>query len=218
MVSKIFFPAAIDLSKQPVLVIGCGKVGLRKLKKLIELGIPHIDAMALNFEKETREFLRKKGINYSKEKFRPSTVYSYNIFFDTTGDPEVMDILEMDAIPIGKLVNCASEPERGNFYLPSLLKSDKTMVTFSTDGKAPFIAKYLKDEISSITEKADALIDKAEEFRRIVIKRHKDDITKQALFDTFIDLNLNNGTKIIDKQVEKEYYSIIKETEEKINA
>ena len=138
----------LDLSGRRVLVVGGGRIALRKIRNLLPAGAeiavvaPQIDSgiEALAAERpELRLFRRPYG---------SADLDGVSLAFVCTDKPAVNGRAVRDARARGVLVNNACDYRDGDFIVPARLDfGERIAVTVSTEGRAPALAKRLKQEI-----------------------------------------------------------------------
>ena len=140
-----FFPLFIDLDDFPCLVVGGGKVALRKVNILKEYGAK-VTVVAPVTEPDLENM---EGIEIRKRKFRAEDLVGMRIVFVATSDEEcnryVAELCKEKKIP----VNVADVPEECDFFFPALVHRGDVVVGISTGGKSPAAAKKIKERIDS---------------------------------------------------------------------
>lgn len=138
------YPIIFDLTDRLCVVVGAGRVGCRKARGLLNAGarvrmVSTKSPTDANLEKQTE--LRIK-------KFEPSDLDNAVLAFAATGagptNGEVCAAAKARGIPI----NSASSPVDGNFCLPATLQRGDLLLTVSTCGRSPALAKVLRDRLA----------------------------------------------------------------------
>jgi precorrin-2 dehydrogenase/sirohydrochlorin ferrochelatase len=135
----------LDLRDRKVLLIGCGKVGARKLSYL--LGTGAILTVVEPYPSDSLLCLRDAGELSLKSEFKESMLASSPIVFIATDEENSKEILELirrrkDAGDgdFSPWVNVAYDPSLGNFSLPAVAEEGLMRLTVSTDGVSPALA------------------------------------------------------------------------------
>jgi len=123
------FPVNLNLVGRPVLVVGGGRIALRKVQQLLAAGgdvtviAPHIvdDFASLPVTCVQREYASGDAA-----KFR--------LVITATGNTEVDQFIYDECEEAGVWVNSADDPDRCAFTLPATLRRGSLMVTVSTGG------------------------------------------------------------------------------------
>ena len=168
------FSIELNLEGRNVLVVGGGSIALRKVKTLLPTGA-RITVVAPQFDPEF-EFLRRKNEasplqtkderisqeNDSSEVYFGSSIVLKNRPYETldlrgifmvficTDQPAVNAQVSNDARARRILVNNACDYLDGDFIVPARMDfGENIAVTVSTQGRAPSLAKKLKQKIQS---------------------------------------------------------------------
>ena len=138
----------LDLSGRRVLVVGGGRIALRKVRNLLPAGAeiavvaPQIDSgiEALAAERPELRLFRRP--------YESADLDGVSLAFVCTDKPAVNGRAVRDARARGVLVNNACDYRDGDFIVPARLDfGERIAVTVSTEGRAPALAKRLKQEI-----------------------------------------------------------------------
>jgi precorrin-2 dehydrogenase/sirohydrochlorin ferrochelatase len=130
----------LDLTGSKALVLGCGKVGLRKLSRLLGTGA-EITAVE---PRPSPELLRleRAGAITLLESFSPELLEGARLVFAASGEGVPREVLE--AARAGRiLLNSADEPGLGTFALPAVAEDGALTVSVSTGGAFPALSAVL---------------------------------------------------------------------------
>ena len=158
------FPVNLNLVGRPVLVVGGGRIALRKVQQLLAAGgdvtviAPHIvdDFAALPVTCVQREY-------------QAGDAAKFRLVITATGNTEVDQFIYDECEATGVWVNSADDPDRCAFTLPATLRRGSLMVTVSTGGASPALASWLRShlELAIVPEFADVVSRLAIERARI---------------------------------------------------
>ena len=148
-----FFPVSIDLNNKNVLVIGAGKIALRKIETLLNYNC--------NINVITKEILEKKFLELEKnnkikifknQEFEEK--FLENIFLVITAtDNEILN-KEISQLCMSKniLVNNVTSKDDMNVRFMSIYEKDDIQIAISANGN-PKKAVEIKNKIKDIFEK-----------------------------------------------------------------
>ena len=148
-----FFPVSIDLNNKNVLVIGAGKIALRKIETLLNYNC--------NINVITKEILEEKFLELEKnnkikifknQEFEEK--FLENIFLViTTTDNEILN-KEISQLCMSKniLVNNVTSKDDMNVRFMSIYEKDDIQIAISANGN-PKKAVEIKNKIKDIFEK-----------------------------------------------------------------
>ncbi|MEM3723185.1 MAG: bifunctional precorrin-2 dehydrogenase/sirohydrochlorin ferrochelatase [Candidatus Hadarchaeales archaeon] len=136
----MFLPLYVDLHGKRVLVIGLGKVGKRRARKLSDAGaeVTAIDQKKANV----------KGIKFIRKKLTPESLPLFRGYFlvvASTDNTELNEAIAKKAMREGCLVNRADLHDGGDVIFPATVKVGEGVLSFSTFGKNPKISKRVKE-------------------------------------------------------------------------
>ena len=168
--SKLF-AVEMNLEGRNVLVVGGGRIALRKVKTLLPTGA-RITVVAPQFDPEFLQLAQSVSAQSSlsslvlKERpYETLDLRSASLVFICTDQPTVNAQVSNDARARRILVNNACDYLDGDFIVPARMDFGQNIaVTVSTQGKSPSLAKKLKQKIQ--TDWAEELKQMEEEFRR----------------------------------------------------
>ena len=139
------YPVYLDLENQPVLVVGGGKVALRKTTGLVAVGA-RVTVVApewlAEFERLTVRLVRRR--------FRATDLAGARLVFAATDDRRVNQKIGAAAKARGIWVNVADAAEECGFIVPARMERDGVQVAVSTGGVNPKLSAALRRKLESI--------------------------------------------------------------------
>ena len=176
------FSIELNLEGRNVLVVGGGRIALRKVKTLIPTGA-HITVVAPQFDPEFHALCRHSerseesscfsnsatveptSITLKQRPYEPLDLRCVFMVFICTDQPAVNAQVSNDARARRILVNNACDYLDGDFIVPARMDfGENIAVTVSTQGRAPSLAKKLKQKIQ--TEWAEDLVQIEKDFKK----------------------------------------------------
>ncbi len=140
------FSIELNLEGRNVLVVGGGRIAFRKVKTLLPTGA-RITVVAPQFDPEF-ESLDKKAVLLRNRPYEPLDLRGVFMVFICTDQPAVNAQVSNDARARRILVNNACDYLDGDFIVPARMDfGENIAVTVSTQGRAPSLAKKLKQKI-----------------------------------------------------------------------
>ena len=156
-----FFSIELNLEGKNVLVVGGGRIALRKVKTLLPTGA-RITVVAPQFDPEfeslqsadkVAELSRRAesaSITLKTRPYEPLDLRGIFMVFICTDQPTVNAQVSNDAHARRILVNNACDYLDGDFIVPARMDfGENIAVTVSTQGRAPSLAKKLKQKIQA---------------------------------------------------------------------
>ena len=168
------FSIELNLEGRNVLVVGGGSIALRKVKTLLPTGA-RITVVAPQFDPEFEDLRRKNeappfvtrhsSLVLIKRPYESLDLRGIFMVFICTDQPAVNALVSNDARARRILVNNACDYRDGDFIVPARMDfGENIAVTVSTQGRAPSLAKKLKQKIQ--TEWAEGLTQVEREFQK----------------------------------------------------
>lgn len=133
------YPVNLVLEGRRVLVVGGGRVAAQKVPELVRCG-----AVVYVVAPEVRDDVAEAVAAVERRPYRSGDVEGCFLVVTTTDDPATNRQVHDDAEAAGVLVNSADDPDNCSFTLPSRVRQGPLLVTFSTAGRSPAIATWLR--------------------------------------------------------------------------
>lgn len=137
-----YFPMFVNLKNQKCLVVGGGRVALRKVETLRDFGaLVTVAAPGI-----LPELLDMEGVRSLQREFEVSDLEGTVLVVAATGDARLNHRIAEECRRRGIPVNAVDQVEDCSFIFPAYLKQGEVVAAFSSGGKSPVIAQYLKKE------------------------------------------------------------------------
>ncbi len=140
----------------------------RRVNKLLRAGA-RVDVVSMDFTRGLKK-IRNPGLRLITEDLRQG-VYDlapYDLVFIATSDKELNNMLEAAARGEGKLVNRADGV--ADFIVPATIEGDGVLISISTMGRSPEMARHIKKLVKKALRKEDLLFVELQECVRSVAK------------------------------------------------
>ena len=207
--NSVFFPILINLRKYPCLVIGGGNVAFRKVTNLLNFKIK-ATVVAPIFCKQLIDLSKKNKIKIIKKSYQKDLLKNFEIVFCATDNPQTNQTVSKDCKKENKLLNVADVPELCDFILPAVVKRGDLTISVSSQGRAPFFAKEIKNKIDHIFPSYyEDIIDLAGNFRSIILsnKKYNSLKIKEKVFEKFFMIDWKKVLNNEGKKKANEYMS-----------
>lgn len=132
------FPISLDLKGKLVLMVGAGRVGKRKLAKLIAAGA-RLRLIEPQPDAEIRHLAESGHIELFND-FHPEQLEGVSLLFAATDRPEYNQAIAEEAKSKGVWCNIADAPELSDFALPAVATQGCFQLTVATGGASPALA------------------------------------------------------------------------------
>lgn len=138
-----YFPMFVQLKNKKCLVIGGGRIALRKIEVLKDFEAD-VTVIAPEMIPQIRQIdkIRRIFRTFMEKDFK-----DVNLVVAATDDQkvnsEISQICRQQKIP----VNAVDQKEDCSFIFPSYVKEGEVVAAFSSGGQSPLITQYLKEKI-----------------------------------------------------------------------
>jgi len=139
----MYYPLFLNLTGQPAVVIGGGKVAARKIRSLRQAGA----TVTVISPQIVAAIRRMKNVRWIARRYRHGDLRGARLVVAATNDLAVNRQVCAEAKRRRLLVNCAAPPDAGNFIVPSVLRRDGITIAISTGGTDPSRAKALRKQL-----------------------------------------------------------------------
>jgi len=136
------YPIFLDLKERPVLVVGGGRVALRKTKGLVEAGA-RVTVVSPEFQPEFEQL----AVRLVRRKFRARDISGCVLVFAATNDRLANHRIGVVAKGKGVFANIADSPEECDFLVPARVQHGRIQIAVSTGGENPRLAADLRREL-----------------------------------------------------------------------
>jgi len=133
------FPVNLNLTGRPVLLVGGGRIALRKSQQLLAC-----DAQLTVVAPEVVAEFRQLPVTIEQRRYAAGDCAGYRLVVTATGDTTVDQQIFDEAEALGIWVNSADDPARCSFTLPAVVRRGNLLITTSTGGSSPALSSWLR--------------------------------------------------------------------------
>jgi precorrin-2 dehydrogenase/sirohydrochlorin ferrochelatase len=210
---SVFFPILINLQKFPCLVVGGGEVALRKVEVLLKYN-SQITILSPKVCKPLDALIKQHNITIIKHKYSREYLKDFKVVISATDVREVNKVVHNDCKKVGILLNVVDTPDLCDFILPATVKRDDLTISISSQGKAPFLAKDIKQRLEHIySDVYSDITELAGKFRTTILNSNKFDSqkSKTSAFNKFLTIDWKRILRAEGKsKAQKELNKILK--------
>jgi len=201
-----YFPIYIDLKDKKCVVVGGGRIALRKIEILHQFGAkiiviaPYICATIYKME--------SNSITLVKRDFYDSDICDVELVVAATDDKDLNSHISNICRKRDLLVNVVDVKEECSFIFPAILKKGELVISVSTGGSSPAMAHKIRKDIESvIPDYYSSLIELLGEHRDIVKSEIHSQELRKKMYNEIIEMieinqevmSLDTINKVIDK-------------------
>ena len=193
-----FFPFFIDISGRNILIVGGGKVALRKAEKLLPFGAD-IAAVSPAF---CEGFAALDGVFLCCRKFADSDIDGAFAVIAATDDRALNSHIYELCTRRNILVNTVDDPENCGFYFPALVQSGNVTCGISTGGASPIFARYIKEKAAGALDgKTLAAGEILARYRPVIKRRFDTEEQRKSAAEKLLELCTDSGELPTDNEI-----------------
>ncbi|MFH1624175.1 MAG: bifunctional precorrin-2 dehydrogenase/sirohydrochlorin ferrochelatase [Pseudomonadota bacterium] len=141
-----YYPINLDITDKRCVVLGGGAVAERKVESLLKCrGAVTVISPVLT--PRLKDLLSRGRIQHVGRNYQRGDLDGAFLVFGATNDSAVNAEASEEAHKKGTLVNIVDTPKRCNFIVPSVVDRADLVMTISTSGKSPALAKKIRKEL-----------------------------------------------------------------------
>ncbi|MEM0551854.1 MULTISPECIES: siroheme synthase CysG [Aeromonas] len=144
-----YLPIFCRLDNKPVLLVGGGEVAERKARLLLDAGA-HLTVVAPELDPELAELAANGSIEWLAGEFAPAQLTGKWLVVAATDRREVNALVYQSANRARIFANVVDDPKRSSFIMPSIIDRSPLMVAISSGGKAPVLARLLREKLEAL--------------------------------------------------------------------
>ena len=159
------YPVNLVLDGRECLVVGGGRVAVRKVEGLLACGA-RVTAVAPSVAPGLHGL---PGVTVAERAWEPADLDGKWLAIAATDDPSVNAAVYAEGERRGVWVNGADDPANCSFTLPSVVRRGSLMLTVSTGGRSPAVATWLRRRLErEIGPEYEALLELVASHREAV--------------------------------------------------
>jgi precorrin-2 dehydrogenase len=144
-----YFPMNLDIRGRTAVIVGGGRVAARKCTLLLDAGAV-VTVIAPHLASPLADLVRDGRVTHLARAYAEGDLAGACLAFAATSDPAVNRAVADDARAAGILANIADAPDSGSFTVPSSLRRGDLLVTVSTAGRSPALARAIRRQLEPL--------------------------------------------------------------------
>lgn len=140
------YPINLDLSGRHCACIGGGSVAARKVEDLLQAGAL-VTIISPVLTSALQQLVQAQKIIHIAQQYQPGVIGAFFMVICATNNTAVNRAAAEESRSKGALVNVVDAPELCDFTVPSKMTRGDLLITVSTGGKSPALAKKLRLEL-----------------------------------------------------------------------
>jgi precorrin-2 dehydrogenase/sirohydrochlorin ferrochelatase len=143
--TKNQFPINLNLEGRSCLVVGAGRIGLRKTEQLLATG-----ARVTVVAPEVVSDFVGLPVTIHQRAFELTDLDGQRLVITATGNRELDQLIYDTCEERGIWINSADDPDRCAFTLPAVVRRGDLMVTVSTGGNSPALSSWMRQKLEAL--------------------------------------------------------------------
>ena len=143
------YPIVLDLMGRPCLVVGGGAIAERKVAGLVEARA-RVTVVSPSLTPALLRLATEAPLRWRPREYAQGDAAGFVLVMVATYDRAVNGAVAAECRERGIWVNCADDPERCDFILPSVLRRGAVTVAVSTGGRSPTLARLLREDLDAL--------------------------------------------------------------------
>lgn len=139
------YPIQLNMGNRSVLLVGAGRIALRKCKELIDAGAKII-VVAPRGQEQFSLWEQEEKITWLHREYQESDLEKKEFVFVAVDEEQVTRRIVKEALSRNLWVNSSDQRYPGNFTIPAKVRQGDLLLTVSTFGKSPGVARQIREE------------------------------------------------------------------------
>lgn len=197
-----YMPIGIKLKDRRCLVVGGGKVAVRKIETLLEYDT-EITVVAPKADRKIEYFAERGQLTLKKRAYQSPEALDYAAVISASNDNQVNQTVSADCRKTGIPVNVVDNPKLCDFIFPATFHRDCLTVAVSSDGQAPFLSGHLRVILEQMFEEKrwTTIVQLASVFRRRVQNMYPDNPERKlACYSRFLETDWKEVFKEVPEE------------------
>ncbi|MGA2463587.1 MAG: bifunctional precorrin-2 dehydrogenase/sirohydrochlorin ferrochelatase [Thermodesulfobacteriota bacterium] len=184
----IYYPIFLNIQGKRCVVIGGGKVALRKVKMLLDCRA-NVSVISPKPHPDIAKLSKERAIHLIQREYETQDLKGAVMAIVCTDVKEINRKVADEAKKTGILVNVADDPGPSDFIIPAFFRRGNLTLAVSTSGKSPALARKIRTKLEkSFGEEYASLLSLIGEVRSTL--KEKGYIVDAEAWQEALDLDL----------------------------
>jgi len=181
------YPIFLELQDRRAVVIGGGKVAVRKAQVLLNAGA-RLVVVAKRIDEMMTALCTGTTAEIVESRYSKNHLTGAVLVIAATNDHVLNKQIYKDCQELEILCNVVDIPELCDFFVPAVVKRGSLQIAVSTDGHSPAYAGHIRKKLETIfTEKHGQFLAELEALRQRIIADVPDSADRKAVFGELVD-------------------------------
>jgi precorrin-2 dehydrogenase/sirohydrochlorin ferrochelatase len=184
--SRRYF-VSLNLTGKICLVVGGGQVAERKVRSLLECGA-HVVVVSPSITPGLVKLVRENKLVYRKGYYKVSDLDGVFLVIGAANREEVNRQVADDSEARNLIVNIVDDQNKGNFFVPAVVRRGDLTIAVSTDGKSPMLARKIREDLErTYGAPFGEFLELLGNLRQEVIQNVSDQDLKREILENLVD-------------------------------
>jgi precorrin-2 dehydrogenase/sirohydrochlorin ferrochelatase len=186
-----YYPIHLDIQNRSCLVVGGGGVGTRKVMALLKCGA-RVTVVSPVISERLQNLAETAPLTLKPRPYRTADLEGVFLVIGATDDEALNRQISRDAENRNILCNIADRPEVCNFILPSIVQRKDLVITISTSGQSPALAKKMRKTLEGqFGDEYGELLQLMGAIRKKLLRQAHEPEAHKPLFEQLINSDLS---------------------------
>jgi siroheme synthase-like protein len=144
-----YLPLVVKMDSLPCIVIGGGTIAFRRIQSLLAAGAA-VTVVSPSVLPEIQQLADRSLLTLLSETYRADHLHHFTLVVAATDHNEINAQVCSDASQRGILCCNAGEAEQGNVLFPSVLQRGRLLLSVTTLGNSPLLARKIREELARV--------------------------------------------------------------------
>jgi precorrin-2 dehydrogenase/sirohydrochlorin ferrochelatase len=187
-----YYPIHLDIQNRSCLVVGGGGVGTRKVMALLKCGA-RVTVVSPVISERLQNLAESAPLTLKPRPYRTADLEGVFLVIGATDDEALNRQISRDAENRNILCNIADRPEVCNFILPSIVQRKDLVITISTSGQSPALAKKMRKTLEGqLGDEYGELLQLMGAIRKKLLSQAHEPEVHKPLFEQLINSDLSS--------------------------
>lgn len=189
------YPITLNLQNRSVVVIGGGKVAYRKVTALVKAKA-NITIVSPSLFEPLLQIVEANNLQWICDDFQPKYIEDAELIFAATNDYEVNEQI-YQAKKKSQWINVVDHPDLCDFHIPATVQRGKLVISVSTGGASPLLARKIKNEIAEQYDDCyEDYVDFLYEARTLIKQYVETEEERRKIFAELLNMEHTNLSKM----------------------
>lgn len=183
--NTMYLPLMIKTDNLKVLLLGAGKVAVRKLEILCAVKA-NVTIISPDSIPEIELLIKENNCEYKRRSFRKGDCKGFDLVIAATSDMAVNTEISEEAKALHIPVNVVDVPDLCTAIFPAVIRDGDFIAAISSGSQAPFLAAELRNQLREHTKGWGRWVEIGGRFRKIVLASVTEHKERRRLYDLFL--------------------------------